>query len=136
MITEATRRIAIISAVVMAISGCAPQAAKPVRPDEIVDISAIEGQWSGRSERWGQKNTLRIYNDDAGRAMAFYCWHGWCRNTRSHPITRSKITPTGVEFLLGRTPVVYQLEGDVLKGTFDPAGTQWDHAIELRRDGN
>ena len=42
---------------------------------------------------------------------------------------RERDTPTG----RGRSQVVYRLEGDVLKCSFDSAGTQWDHGLELRR---
>lgn len=133
MIARATRRMATICAAAIAISGCAPQSVKPFSADEIVDISAIEGQWEGRSKRFGSKNKLRIYTDDTGRAVAYYCWGGWCRSTNHYKLKNPKITPTTVEFGLGRAQVVYRLVGDVLKCSFDSPGTQWDHTLELRR---
>lgn len=111
----------------LAIGGCAPQNVKPVRPDEQIDISAIEGQWEGRSKRWGERNKLRIYTDDDARAVAYYCWGGWCRSTKNYMLKNPKITPTTVEFGLGRARVIYTLEGEVLKASFNSPGTHWDH---------
>ena len=85
-------------------------------------------------ERWSTKNKLRIYKDDEGRAIAYYCWGGWCRSTKGRDLRNSVITPTTVEFDLTRSHVTYTLHGDVLKATFDAAGTQWDHSHELRRE--
>ena len=114
----------------IALSGCVTTDTRPIVP---VDITAIEGEWEGRSKRWSSKNKLRIYKDDEGRAIAYYCWGGWCRSTKGRDLRNSVITPTTVEFDLTRSHVTYTLHGDVLKATFDAAGTQWDHSHELRR---
>lgn len=130
--TKTAARIAAMAVLAMAVAGCATQQLGPVVP---VDISAIEGQWEGRSKRWGAKNKLKIYTDDDGRAVAYYCWGGWCRSTKHYKLKSPKITPTSVEFGLGSAQVVYRLEGDVLTGSFDSPGTQWDFGLELRRTG-
>ena len=133
MMTTTGGRIAATCVLATAIGGCAPQNVKPVAPEERVDISAIEGEWEGRSKRWSSKNKLKIYTDDNGHAVAYYCWGGWCRSTRHYMLKNPKITPTTVEFGLGRAQVVYTLEGETLKGSFDSPGTHWDHTIDLQR---
>ena len=121
---------ALALAIAIALAGCVTTDTSPIVP---IDISALEGQWEGKSKRWGETNKLKIYKDDDGRAIAYYSWGGWCRSTRNYMLKNPKITPTTVEFGLGRAAVVYKLEGDVLKCTFDSPGTHWDHSHELRR---
>ena len=114
----------------IALSGCVTTDTRPIVE---VDITAIEGQWEGRSKRWSTKNKVRIYKDDDGRAIAYYCWGGWCRSTKGRDLKNSVITPTTVQFGLGRSQVTYTLDGDILKATFDSPGTHRDHSHELRR---
>ena len=121
-------------ALVLAMTGCAPQNVVPTEPVTPIDISAIEGKWEGRSKRWGARNTLEVFTDEHGRAVAKYCWGGWCRTTRAtYALKNPKITPTSVEFGLGKSRVTYRLDGDTLKGLFDSTINHWDHEIELKR---
>ena len=118
------------------VAGCATQETRESVPIEPIDISALESRWEGREKKWGNKITLDVFKEESGRAVARHCWGGWCRTTRAtYALRNAKITPTSVEFTVGRTFVKYTLDGGTMTALIDPPGTGWDQEVAMERKG-
>lgn len=91
---------------------------KESRDARTVDISQIEGKWTGRGKRDGARRTLEVMTDANGQPMFRYCYLSHCRKSNGHTLTHQMITPTKIEFRWNAGPLFrFQLEGDVLQGT-------------------